>query len=105
VNFVAENSKKNSKIGFGRKNQLSPQFAYTWGNGTGYTSINLFLKEILVFTLYTFLHTEANGISIFLHKKICSLNFYFLFLKISTYNQNTTYIISVKAGKVLPGIA
>jgi hypothetical protein len=57
VNFVAENSKKLQKIGFGRKNQLSSQCVHiaefrkfqkfnvknkecvhTWANGTGYIS-------------------------------------------------------------------
>jgi hypothetical protein len=79
VDFVAENSKKIAKIGFGRKNQLSPQFVHTWANGTGYTSIHLFLKEILVFTLYTFLHTGVNGFSISLHKILLFEFFYFLF--------------------------
>jgi hypothetical protein len=49
--------------------------------------------------------TVASIDSLFSFTKFCSLNFYFLFLKRSTYNQHTTYIISVKAGKVLPGIA
>jgi hypothetical protein len=28
--------KKIAKIGFGRKNQLSPQCVHTWANGIGY---------------------------------------------------------------------
>jgi hypothetical protein len=31
---------KITKIGFGRKNQLSPQYVHTWANSAGYTSIN-----------------------------------------------------------------
>jgi hypothetical protein len=27
---------KIARIGFGRKNQLSPQCVHTWANGTGY---------------------------------------------------------------------
>jgi hypothetical protein len=34
VDFVAGNSNKIAKIGFGRKNQLSPQCVHTWFNGT-----------------------------------------------------------------------
>jgi hypothetical protein len=43
--------------------------------------------------------------SLFSFTKFCSLNVYFLVLKFSTYNQHTTYIFSVEAGKVLSGIA
>ncbi len=32
--------KQIAKMGFGRKNQLSPQCAHTWANGTGYTLVN-----------------------------------------------------------------
>jgi hypothetical protein len=40
VDFVAGNSNKlQKKIGFGRKNQLSPQRVHTWANGTSYTIV------------------------------------------------------------------
>jgi hypothetical protein len=38
VDFVAENSNKLQRIGFGMKNQLSPWCVHTWANSTGYTS-------------------------------------------------------------------
>ncbi len=38
--FCCWKFKKIAKIGFGRKNQLSPQYVHTWANGAGYTSIN-----------------------------------------------------------------
>jgi hypothetical protein len=53
VHFVAENSNFFAKIGFERKNQLSPQFVHTWANGTGYTSIHLFfVGDSCVYTLH-----------------------------------------------------
>jgi hypothetical protein len=38
--LLLEIKKKFTKIGFGRKNQLSPQCVHTWAKDTGYTSIN-----------------------------------------------------------------
>jgi hypothetical protein len=40
VNFVAGNSNKLQKLGFGMKNQLSPQCVHNWAKGTGYTSMD-----------------------------------------------------------------
>jgi hypothetical protein len=34
------------KIGFGRKNQLSPQCVHTWVNGTGYTNVVVVKKGV-----------------------------------------------------------
>ncbi len=36
--FCCWKFKQIAKIGFGRKNELSPQCVHTWFNGTGYTS-------------------------------------------------------------------
>jgi hypothetical protein len=44
VNFVVGNSNKLQKIGFGRKNELSPQCVHTWANNTGYTSHHELVK-------------------------------------------------------------
>ncbi len=38
IRFVVGNSNKLQKIGFEKKNQLSPQCVHTWANGLGYTS-------------------------------------------------------------------
>jgi hypothetical protein len=49
--FVAENSNKLQKIGFGRKNQLNPpSMCSHWANGTGYTSKNENIKIYKRFT-------------------------------------------------------
>jgi len=37
--FLNEKFKQISKIGFGRKNQLSLQCVHTWGNATSYTNV------------------------------------------------------------------
>jgi hypothetical protein len=45
--------KKLQKLGLEGKNQLSPQFVYTWANGTGYTRIHfVFVGDSCVYTLH-----------------------------------------------------